>query len=213
MPKPRYRVSLPLEVELEPLAESDPPLWLARVRSTTVGRYDADQLRDAGVDPSRLQLPDESIGAYRARRIFEALGAASACWEDLTAAGVFQSDRAAQIGVDLLTDLGMPVPEGYTPPTPTDPDLVDLDAAPPETMFAGTEPQAADPVDEWFDRSGAPLRVGDRARWWAEDGTGHVDVTIVGRPDRPYPTRVVQVVNDAGTRMLAIAHTDLERVS
>lgn len=34
--------------------------------------------------------------------IFQALGAASACWEHLDTAGIFESDRARDIGVDLL---------------------------------------------------------------------------------------------------------------
>jgi uncharacterized protein YegP (UPF0339 family) len=34
--------------------------------------------------------------------IFQALGAASACWENLAGAGVFESDRAKAIGDDLL---------------------------------------------------------------------------------------------------------------
>jgi len=34
--------------------------------------------------------------------VFMALGAASACWEDLRSAGVFESTRAKQIGDELM---------------------------------------------------------------------------------------------------------------
>jgi hypothetical protein len=37
--------------------------------------------------------------------VFQALGAASACWENLSRAGIFESDRAKQIGDDLIADL------------------------------------------------------------------------------------------------------------
>ena len=37
--------------------------------------------------------------------VFEALGAASACWEDLSSAGEFQSDAARAIGDDLVDAL------------------------------------------------------------------------------------------------------------
>ena len=44
--------------------------------------------------------------------IFTALGAASACWEHLDGAGVFDSDRAKRIGDELLDLL-----PAYMPPT------------------------------------------------------------------------------------------------
>jgi hypothetical protein len=34
--------------------------------------------------------------------VFQAVGAASACWENLEGAGVFQSDRAKEIGEELM---------------------------------------------------------------------------------------------------------------
>lgn len=37
--------------------------------------------------------------------IYQALGAASMCWEHVEKAGVFQSDRASKIGEALLTRL------------------------------------------------------------------------------------------------------------
>jgi len=37
--------------------------------------------------------------------IFQALGAASACWENLRGAGVFESDRAVEIGNDVMAYL------------------------------------------------------------------------------------------------------------
>ena len=36
-------------------------------------------------------------------KVFQAIGAASACWENLAGAGVFDSDRAKQVADDLLT--------------------------------------------------------------------------------------------------------------
>lgn len=45
--------------------------------------------------------------------VFEALGAASVCWDNPGGAGVFDSDRAARIGRGLLEALGYEVPENY----------------------------------------------------------------------------------------------------
>lgn len=38
--------------------------------------------------------------------VFQALGAASACWDNLEGAGVFQSERARAIGEELLERIG-----------------------------------------------------------------------------------------------------------
>lgn len=35
--------------------------------------------------------------------VFQALGAASSCWDNLLGAGVFESERARDIGIDLMT--------------------------------------------------------------------------------------------------------------
>lgn len=56
-----------------------------------------------------------------AAAVFTALGAASACWEDLSAAGEFDSSRAAQVGRDLLVALGFEVPPGYQDREPAPP--------------------------------------------------------------------------------------------
>lgn len=46
--------------------------------------------------------------------IFQALGAASTCWESLEGTGVFQSNRATEIGEDVLTTIRTgKVPEWY----------------------------------------------------------------------------------------------------
>lgn len=45
--------------------------------------------------------------------VFEALGAASVCWDSLNQAGTFHSDKAKEIGQKLLADLGYQVPKGY----------------------------------------------------------------------------------------------------
>lgn len=46
--------------------------------------------------------------------IFEALGAASMCWDNPGGAGEFLSRRASEIGHKLMRDLGYELPEGYT---------------------------------------------------------------------------------------------------
>lgn len=43
--------------------------------------------------------------------VFESLGAASTCWESMEGTGVFDSDRAKQIGDDLMTYLREQFPE------------------------------------------------------------------------------------------------------
>lgn len=54
------------------------------------------------------------VSAKRAANlVFEALGAASVCWETPGGAGEFLSERAAAIGAELLAALGFEVPEGY----------------------------------------------------------------------------------------------------
>lgn len=45
--------------------------------------------------------PDEYVGDL-SRLVFEALGAVSACWENLSGAGNFESTKARQIGEELL---------------------------------------------------------------------------------------------------------------
>lgn len=42
--------------------------------------------------------------------VFQALGAASACWGNLEGAGVFQAERAMQIGEELLAFIYLSVP-------------------------------------------------------------------------------------------------------
>lgn len=174
---PVYSVALPLDVRFEPVLESDPPQWFAMSGTPTarnvIGRFTADQLTEAGVDVGRLQRPDENDDQYRARRVFESLGTASCCWENMDGTGVFDSTRAAEVGLALLADLGIRAPEGYNPPTPepytelltTDtPDAVDPVETPPpfpgappfdetvddepETMFYGTDPQVWEPLPD-----------------------------------------------------------------
>lgn len=41
--------------------------------------------------------------------VFQSIGAASGCWEDLAGAGIFNSDRAKQIGDELLEFIRMTV--------------------------------------------------------------------------------------------------------
>jgi len=53
------------------------------------------------VDPKCVTRFPRTETALR-RDIFEALGNASACWENPAGAGVFDSTRAAQIGEELV---------------------------------------------------------------------------------------------------------------
>ncbi len=49
------------------------------------------------------------------RIVGEAIGEASTCWDDLGAAGVFDSERASRIANDLCQKLGTPPYPGSTP--------------------------------------------------------------------------------------------------
>lgn len=51
-----------------------------------------------------------------AEAVFLALGAASACWENLADAGVFQSEEAQQVGRALCVRLGIDAGSEYGPP-------------------------------------------------------------------------------------------------
>lgn len=151
---PVYSVALPLDVRFEPLLKSDPPQWLAVSGTPTarnvIGRFTADQLTEAGVDVGRLQRPDENDDQYRARRVFESLGTASCCWENMDGTGVFDSTRAAEVGLALLADLGIRAPEGYNPPTPE-----------PFTELLTTDtPDAVDPVETPPPFTGDPAAPG-----------------------------------------------------
>ena len=55
--------------------------------------------------PTLQELRDNGEYDPRASLIFQALGAASVCWGSLEDAGVFDSDRAKQIGNELLSEL------------------------------------------------------------------------------------------------------------
>jgi hypothetical protein len=48
--------------------------------------------------------------------VFQALGAASVCWENMSGTGVFQSERAKAIGDALLAEIGRLAPKGTTRP-------------------------------------------------------------------------------------------------
>ena len=55
-------------------------------------------------DPSAKPAPDPDDRAER-NLVFQALGAASMCWENVSGAGVFDSTRASQIGDNLMSGL------------------------------------------------------------------------------------------------------------
>jgi hypothetical protein len=239
-----YTVALPLDVTLEPVLESDPPQWFAVTAGSlggNIGRFTAEQLTGAGVDVARLQRPDEHADQYAARRIFESLGAASCCWENMDGTGKFDSVRASNLGCELLADLGLPIPDGYRPPAaeyvdPTTPDIpaadpiesppafsagpYDFYAPPPnatpepDTMFAGIEPQHVEPAPEtrtWLDRNGSCLAAGDAAVLLAAPRPP-APVTVEGPPPgETWPDQVVQVRHENDATELAIAHIDLVR--
>lgn len=52
---------------------------------------------------SRFGLEDEVVETM----IFQALGAASMCWERIDRAGIFESERCAEIGDELMKELGI----------------------------------------------------------------------------------------------------------
>lgn len=53
-----------------------------------------------------LHEPDEPDAMPTVRSlVFQALGAASMCWENIEGAGVFRSERAAEIGEGLIEEL------------------------------------------------------------------------------------------------------------
>lgn len=61
-----------------------------------------------------LSTPVKLDAAQAAEEVFMALGAASVCWgEPGPGQSIFESERAAQIGRDLLTRLGYSIPVGY----------------------------------------------------------------------------------------------------
>lgn len=238
-----HSVALPVDVVLCPsgddtwVARTPPPPGASAERGIRIGTYTADELAAAGVAVHRLRKTGETDNEYAARRIFESLGTASVCWEQVDCAGVFDSEQAARVGCELLADLGLPVPEGYAPPERDDPwstpdrpepvatQHVTVDPAngdvtitetavhhdDPAVMFPGTEPQRE---RHWLDRLGSRLDVGDRARLWTTDATVGHEVTVIGPAPDNYPPQVVQVRrDDNGVEMLAIAHTDLTGVS
>lgn len=53
-----------------------------------------DAVREMGV-----YLPEEG---YLNKLVMEAIGAASMCWDNVYGAGVFQPEKAAKIGQDLI---------------------------------------------------------------------------------------------------------------
>lgn len=55
--------------------------------------------------PTLQELRDNGESDPKASLIFQALGAASVCWEKIEGAGVFDSDRAKRIGDELLSEL------------------------------------------------------------------------------------------------------------
>lgn len=60
-----------------------------------------------------FQKPSRPSDQEAAEAVFQAIGTASVCWEDMSGTGVFNDQLAAQVGRDLLVKLGFTVPEGY----------------------------------------------------------------------------------------------------
>lgn len=104
----------------DPYEGTDPRLaWMLRVLSDEFGMLGVLKAQQAAFDyvntdgeiDNRFifkdEAPVESLveESWEAlvQKVYESLGAASVCWDDLTYAGVFHSDRAADIG-KMLTD-------------------------------------------------------------------------------------------------------------
>lgn len=50
-----------------------------------------------------MSSPEVEVVPDLNTKVFQAIGAASACWENLAGAGVFDSDQAKRVADDLLT--------------------------------------------------------------------------------------------------------------
>lgn len=61
--------------------------------------------RTAGMGDQRKSDEDERLRSL----IFQSLGEASVCWESMSGTGVFDSDRARNIGERLCAEFGLPV--------------------------------------------------------------------------------------------------------
>lgn len=85
-------------------------LLTERLAVTAAFRYDQ---HPRPTDPAAAAVLDATDPA---EAVFLALGAASACWETLEGAGVFESDRAQQIGRALCLRLGIETGPAYGPP-------------------------------------------------------------------------------------------------
>ncbi len=111
------------------------------------------------LEPARGVLPaDPGEGRVSAARaaglVFEAMGAASMCWENPSGAGLFLSEKAAEIGHGLLAALGFDVqrPAGR-PESPVERLLrkrspVEREQYLAEQLAAGADPGLVDAVRE-----------------------------------------------------------------
>lgn len=79
-------------------------------------RYIAERIHNAGDAVVKMLnligVPEDRVERLNAA-VFEALGAASACWEGGTGTAVFESERCADVGRGLLTKLGIPIAPNY----------------------------------------------------------------------------------------------------
>lgn len=71
------------------------------IQSYAQGYHLAQQVNAEEEQIEKFFQPDEYVGEL-SRLVFEALGAVSACWDNLEGAGTFESTRARQIGEELL---------------------------------------------------------------------------------------------------------------
>jgi hypothetical protein len=60
-----------------------------------------------------FQKPNRPSDQEAAEAVFQAIGTASVCWEDMSGTGVFQDQKASGVARELLEKLGYSVPEGY----------------------------------------------------------------------------------------------------
>lgn len=88
--------------------------WRAAVQ---VGLVEGYQFRDRQAAAEKRDDRGEPTitPEAAATAVFEAIGEASTCWENMKGTGIFDDQRAAQIGLDLMDKLGIPVPSGYRP--------------------------------------------------------------------------------------------------
>lgn len=107
------RVHLPGDARRRATAVATVDRRMARLAERRAHRTNIEREADAQVSSNDREIrayPEGPTNEQAATLIFEALGAASTCWEDMSGAGVFQDQRASEIGRQLMADLGYEMP-------------------------------------------------------------------------------------------------------